>query len=56
MIVLAKIATVDAVLVTFVIVIANGMGDSPSTPFQGGGLIWLAWCICGSLWATWWVG
>lgn len=56
MIVLAIIATVVALLVSFVVVMANGMSDSPATPFQGGLLIGVAWISAAVLWLAWWVG
>lgn len=56
MIVFAVVATIAAVLTTLVVVMANGMSDSPSTPFQGGFLLLAAWGATAVLWLAWWVG
>lgn len=56
MIVHAIIATVAALLLSYVVVMANEMSDSPSTPFQGGFLLGGAWLGTAVLWLAWWIG
>lgn len=53
MIVLAIAATVAALLFSFVVVMANGMSSSPSTPFQGGYLLATSWVVCALFWVAW---
>lgn len=56
MIVLAIIATLAALAGSFIVVGANMMSSSPSTPFQGGFLLLAGWAICVAFWFAWWVG
>lgn len=54
MIVIAIFGTICAAGWTFLVLAANGMSSSPSTPFQGGGQIGAAWAIAAVLWLGWW--
>lgn len=51
--ILAIVVSFMALVVTAMIVYANGMSDAPSAPFEGGWLIALAWAIAGGLWVGW---
>jgi len=56
MIVLAIIATIIAIGVSFLVVMANGMSDAPMAGFQGGYTIAIAWGVAGVFWLAWGVG
>lgn len=51
------------ILLTFVsfglsvlIIGANGMSDSPSTPFQGGFVLLFCWALTALFWCGWYFG
>lgn len=56
MIVLAILATLGSLVWSWIVLMANGMSSSPSTPFQGGWSIIAAWLVTAALWFGWWVG
>jgi hypothetical protein len=56
MIVLAILATLVAIVLTMLVIYANGMSDSPDMPFQGGWIVGIAWVITAALWLAWWIG
>lgn len=53
LLILSIIFTILAVLTSIFIMFANGMSDSPSTPFQGIGIILIAWLAAGLFWFLW---
>jgi cation transport ATPase len=56
MIVLVILALLASIAISIFIVFANGMSDSPSTPFVGGWIIAAAWFVTAALWLAWLVG
>lgn len=55
MIVLAIVATIAAVIWSFVVVCANSMRDAPGD-FMGAGTLIAAWLGVAVLWFAWWFG
>lgn len=53
---LAILMTLIAIGGSFFILFANGMSDSPGTPFQGGWIIAALWLIAAGFAAGWWWG
>lgn len=56
MIVLAIVATLAAAIWSLVVVLSNGMSDSPQSGFQGLGTVIAAWVGVAVLWLAWLVG
>lgn len=55
MIVLAIVATLVAVIWSFIVVCANGMRSSPGA-FMGGFTLTATWIGVAVLWFAWWIG
>ena len=55
MIVLAILATIASIILSVVVVFANGMSDAPTMAFQGGWMIGGAWLVTAALYLAWWV-
>lgn len=56
MLILSILATIVTIILTVLIVFANGMSDSPSTPFQGKWFIFGCIGVTVALWFAWWFG
>lgn len=54
MIILAMLGTLIAIAMTILAIGANGMSSSPTTPFQGGSILFAAWGFSFILWLAWW--
>lgn len=55
LLIFAILSLIAAVIVSFMIIIANGMRSSPG-PFKGGWQILTAWAFAALLWSGWFFG
>lgn len=56
MIILAILATIAAPIVSYFIIMANAMSDSPGAPFMGGWILTGMWLAVAVLWLAWGFG